>query len=241
MSFSPARELHGYVPWMFGIPDESRSDAWLQLMDPQGFMAPYGPTTAEQRAEGFKVVYEGHACQWNGPSWPFATAQTLTGLAKTLHRDGENASATKDAYFETLKIYSNSHRRVKEDGTTVCWIDENLNPFTGDWISRTMLLAQNYKYKERGKDYNHSSFCDLVISGLIGVQPQTDGGIVINTLIPEGEWDWFALSRIPCAGKEISVVYDRTGDHYGCRPGMTVYVNGKKAAHSDTYSASIKL
>ena len=241
MSLSPVREQHGYVPWMFGIPDRSRSDAWHQLTDPEGFKAPYGPTTAEQRAEGFKVVYEGHECQWNGPSWPFATAQTLTALARTIHRDGENEGATKDAYLETLKTFSNSHRRTDEQGQTVCWIDENLNPFTGDWISRTMLLAMDYPYRERGKDYNHSSFCDLVISGLIGIQPQVDGTIQIEPLLPEGEWDWFALTRVPCAGKEISVVYDRTGDHYGCRPGMTIYVDGKKAAHSDTYSATIKL
>ena len=104
-----------------------------------------------------------------------------------------------------------------------------------------MLLSMDYPYRERGKDYNHSSFCDLVISGLIGIQPQVDGTIQIEPLLPEGEWDWFALTRVPCAGKEISVVYDRTGDHYGCRPGMTIYVDGKKAAHSDTYSATIKL
>ena len=241
MSFSPARELHGYVPWMFGIPDKSRSDAWLQLTDPQGFKAPYGPTTAEQRAEGFRLVYEGHECQWNGPSWPFATSQTLTGLARTLHRDGENAFLKKDAYFETLQSFSNSHRRVNEDGANVCWIDENLHPYTGDWISRTMLQEMDNQYKERGKDYNHSSFCDLVISGLVGVQPQVDGSLIIEPLIPEGKWDWFALSRITCAGKEISIVYDRTGEHYGCRPGMTVYVNGKKAAHTADYTAKVVL
>lgn len=227
--------------WMFGIPEINRSDAWSQLSDPQGFKAPYGPTTAEQRAKDFKVIYEGHECQWNGPSWPFATAQTLTALARTIHRYGECDGATKKAYFETLLTYSNSHRRVNEKGQTVCWIDENLNPFTGDWISRTMLFARNDKYSERGKDYNHSSFCDLVISGLIGVQPQTNGNIVISPLIPEGEWDWFAPSRIPCAGKELSVIYDRTGQHYGCKPGMTVYLNGKKVAHTDSYSTHIEL
>ncbi|MFQ6929240.1 MAG: MGH1-like glycoside hydrolase domain-containing protein [Parabacteroides merdae] len=29
----------------------------------------------------FKVAYEGHECQWNGPSWPYATSMTLVGLA----------------------------------------------------------------------------------------------------------------------------------------------------------------
>ena len=27
----------------------------------------------------------------------------------------------------------------REDGRMVPWIDENINPFTGDWISRTRL------------------------------------------------------------------------------------------------------
>ncbi len=241
MSFSYAREQHGYVPWMFGLPDASRNDAWAQLTDPQGFKAPYGPTTAEQRAEGFKVIYEGHACQWNGPSWPFATAQTLTALARTLHRDGENGPVTKDAYFETLQTYSNSHRRVNENGQKVCWIDENQDPFTGEWIARKMLIESGHKYRERGKDYNHSSFCDLIIDGLVGVQPQLDGSIVIEPLLPEGEWDWFSLSNVPCAGKTLTVVYDKTGEKYGVKPGLSVYLDGKKVVHADDYSTRIVL
>ena len=51
----------------------------------------------------------------------------------------------------------------------------------GDWISRTILerwkkekndkgeeWPENKGGKERGKDYNHSTFCDLIINGLIG-------------------------------------------------------------------------
>lgn len=239
-SFSPAREEIGLVPWLYGIPDSDRSDAWLQLKDTQGFKAPYGPTTAEQRADGFKVVYEGHECQWNGPSWPFATSQTLTALAALLHRDGEGVM-TKADYLETLRTFSNSHRRVNEAGQTVCWIDENLNPFTGDWISRTMLLQKGSSYKERGKDYNHSTFCDLVISGLMGIQPQIDGSVLIEPLIPEGEWDWFCLSGIRCAGKEIQLVYDADGKKYGIGKGFMVFVNGKKVFSSDSYAVKVTI
>lgn len=240
MSFSPVREEIGYVPWMYDIPDMDKSDAWLQLMDPQGFYAPYGPTTAEQRAPGFRISYEGHECQWNGPSWPFATAQTLTAMARCLHRFGEDA-VTKADYYETLSIYSNSHRRKLDSGGTVCWIDENLNPFTGDWIARTMLLAAGGSIEERGKDYNHSTFCDLIISGLMGVQPQLDGSIVIEPLVPDGIWDYFSLSGLSCAGKEIDIRYDRKGSQYNAGQGFYVYVNGKEAAHSDTYCTKITL
>ena len=74
------REQHGFTPWYFNLPEPGKGYevAWKQLMDPEGFYAPFGPTTAEQRHPGFKISYEGHGCQWNGPSWPFATAVTLT-------------------------------------------------------------------------------------------------------------------------------------------------------------------
>jgi len=51
------------------------------------------------------------------------------------------SAVTKEDYFETLQVYTRSHRRIREDGKTVSWIDENLNPYTGDWISRTRLKA----------------------------------------------------------------------------------------------------
>jgi hypothetical protein len=42
------RELHGYTPWYFNLPDKGKGYelAWKQLMDPKGFFAPFGPTTA---------------------------------------------------------------------------------------------------------------------------------------------------------------------------------------------------
>ena len=125
---------------------------------------------------------------------------------------------------------------TKPDGTKVCWIDENQDPFTGEWIARKLLLERGNKYFERGKDYNHSTFCDLIISGLMGIQPQLDGTIVIEPLLPEGEWDWFSLSKIYVAGKEISLIYDKAGSHFGKGKGFFVYVDGKKVFESDTYA-----
>lgn len=83
------RELYGYTPWYFNLPDAGYPEAWQQLMDPQGFYAPFGPTTTEQRHLRFTTSYEGHECQWNGPSWPFATSVTLTPLANLLNNDDQ--------------------------------------------------------------------------------------------------------------------------------------------------------
>ena len=132
------KELAGLIPWQFNLPDPGFEAGWKELMDPNGFYAPYGPTFAEQRHPQFAISYEGHECQWNGPSWPMATSSVLTGLANLLNNYDQDVIG-KEGYFETLKIYTKSHQLQREDGTVVPWIDENLNPYTGDWIARTRL------------------------------------------------------------------------------------------------------
>ena len=72
------RELHGYVPWQFNLPDPAE-DAWRFLMDDEFFKAPFGPTTAERHDPLF--LTNESCCWWSGMSWPFATAQTLKAMA----------------------------------------------------------------------------------------------------------------------------------------------------------------
>jgi beta-galactosidase len=233
-----ARELHGYTPWTFDLVDEKYAAAWQFLMDPKHFYAPYGPTTAEQSHPGFAISYEGHECQWNGPSWPLATSITLTGLANLLQTQQQNVISVRD-YFDLLGIFARSHSFTQEDGVKVPWIDENLNPFTGDWISRTRLKTyENGTWSEqkggieRGKDYNHSSFCDLIISGLTGIRPTEGNTLTVHPLLPDGVWEYFCLENVPYHGKKIAVVYDKTGNRYGKGKGLTVWVNGKRIASS---------
>jgi hypothetical protein len=140
---------------------------------------------------------------------------------------------TKKDYFDLLLQYAKSHKRTNQKGETLNWIDENLNPFSGDWISRTRLKtwdngtwSSERGGEERGKDYNHSGFCDLVISDLLGLKPQIDGSIKIQPLVPEN-WDWFCLDKVLSNGREIRVVWDKEGDHYNIGKGLMVFINDK--------------
>jgi len=242
------RELHGYTPWYFGVPESGSSHqvAWRQMVDKEGFQAPFGPSTAEQRHPRSKLSYEGHECQWNGPSWPFATSVTLTAMANVLQDYPGPLPINKADYFKTLQTYAHSHRRVREDGKEVCWIDENLNPLTGDWISRTMLIRKQQEAKksgkkgdpgklidERGKDYNHSTFCDLVISGLFGLQPRADDELHIKPLIPE-HWDWCRLDNIRYHGHLLTIQWDRSGEKYRQGAGFQVFADGKRIGAAKT-------
>jgi len=228
-----ARELHGYTPWYFDLPPDSEefSAAWAQLMDPQGFYAPFGPTTAERRSPGFALSYTGHECQWNGPTWPFATSITLTAMANLLN-DYHQSSVSKADYLKTLNIYADSQFLKQDDGKVTPWIDEDLNPDTGDWIARTIQKdSGHWNPVERGKDYNHSTFCDLVITGLVGLRPRADNTLDINPLLPPGTWQWFCLDGVRYHDHTLAIVWDSTGTHYNKGTGLTVYCDGKRLAH----------
>ena len=225
------RELIGYVPWYFNLPDDEEKfeAAWDKIMDTTGFYAPVGLTVTEQSDPYFKITYEGHECQWNGPSWPFATTQTLKGLANFLNNYSNNKSVKKEDYYHLLLQYSQQHKLEIENGKIVNWIDENINPFTGDWISRTRLKnwdgegwSEDKGGVERGKDYNHSGFTDLILSDLLGIKPKIDNTIEINPLIPD-DWEWFAVDNLYFQGKKFSLIWDKTGKKYNRGNGLSLF------------------
>ena len=139
--FVNVRELQGYTPWYFNLPpkDKGYEKAWELIKINDGFNAPYGLTTAEQSHSKFIISYSGHECQWNGPVWPFATSITLKALANVINNYPQSIVINTDYFYQFIK-YSNSHRLVLENGKILPWIDEDMNPYTGDWISRTRLM-----------------------------------------------------------------------------------------------------
>jgi predicted GH43/DUF377 family glycosyl hydrolase len=162
------------------------------------------------------------------------------GLANLLNNYKQDAISKSD-YFETLTIYTKSHQLKRGDGRIVPWIDENLNPYTGDWISRTRLKSwrdgtwdAGKGGKERGKDYNHSSYCDLIISGLVGLRSRPDDIIEVNPLVDADTWDWFCLDNVLYHGRIITIVWDKTGKKYNKGKGLRVFANGKEIAQSET-------
>jgi len=215
---SDAREEIGFIPWYFNLPDSGSEEAWLQILDPGGFKAPFGLTTAERRHSQFRSHGVG-GCEWDGAVWPFATTQTLVGLANLLRNYKQSFISNKD-YFEALLTYAKAHQKNDKP-----YIGEYQDEKTGAW-----LKGDN----PRSRYYNHSTFCDLIISGLIGICPQSDETIVVHPLVPAGTWEWFALDNVYYHGKTVTIVWDRTGDKYKHGKGLFVYIDGKLAAHSNS-------
>ncbi|CAN5261126.1 hypothetical protein BH09BAC4_BH09BAC4_46540 [soil metagenome] len=222
--FSNAREAIGFIPWYFNLPDDKPDYAaqWNQLIDSTGFNAPWGITTAERRHPGFRTHGSGHGCEWDGPVWPFATTQTLKGLANLLTNYKNQGAMTKSVFYNELLKYARSHTMNGQ-----LYLGEYQDEKTGEW-----LKGDN----PRSKFYNHSGFADLVISDLVGLKPRADNVVDIHPLIPENKWDWFCLDNVLYHGKTLTILYDKTGKHYGKGQGFIVFSDGKRVFKGKTLS-----
>ncbi|MGB7156798.1 MAG: glycosyl hydrolase family 65 protein [Tepidisphaeraceae bacterium] len=213
---SDAREAIGFIPWCFNLPDPGREDAWAQFIDPQGFWAPMGLTTAERRHPRFRSHGVGK-CEWDGAVWPFATSQTLVALANVL-RHYDQRHVTKRHYLDAMHVYALAHQRDGEP-----YIGEYHDEVTGEW-----LKGDN----QRSRCYNHSTFADLVIAGLVGLCPRGDSTIDVHPLLPADTWDWFCVDNVPYHGRTLTIAWDRTGAKYGRGPGLSIAIGGRRVATS---------
>ncbi len=187
-------------------------------MDRDGFYADFGPSTVERNDQMF--LLQKSCCWWSGQSWPYATTQTLKALANYLQNGGQQL--TKADYDDLLRIYALSHRK---DGKP--YLAEALHPDTGSFEGHDA-----YNHSEH---YFHSGYCDIVITGLVGLVARDDDTLEINPLAPS-DWDYFALDDVPYRGHLLSIVWDKTGTRYSRGPGLHVLVDGKLVGSSPSLS-----
>lgn len=217
-TFAGVREEIGFIPWMFGLPDNDQrfAAAWKQMVDPQGFKAPAGITTAERRHPQFRSHGVG-TCEWDGAVWPFATSQTLYALANLLRDYSQNVVTSTD-YFDAFLAYVHSHHAGGKP-----FIGEYLDEVTGDWIN-----GKN----GRSRYYNHSTFADLLITGVIGLRPAADNRVRIEPLLPPETWDWFCLDGVKYHGHTLTILWDKDGTRYNRGVGLRLLADGQLIAQS---------
>jgi hypothetical protein len=211
------KEEIGFMPWYFNMPDSNYNVAWKMVADTNAFCAPAGITTADRSHPGFRT-HGCCKCEWDGAVWPFATSQTLTAMANLLNNYKQDY-VTSTHYFNLLQTYVRS-----QYWKGLPYIGEYLDEKTGDWL----------KGEERSRYYNHSTFNDLIITGLAGLRPRADNMIEVNPLLPAAKWDWFCLDNVWYHGKIITIIWDKTGTKYKKGKGLSVWVNGKKIADAGT-------
>jgi Mannosylglycerate hydrolase MGH1-like glycoside hydrolase domain/NedA-like, galactose-binding domain/Glycosyl hydrolase family 65, C-terminal domain len=218
--FIRGRELAGYVPWYYNLPDNSAkyNSAWANLMDTTKFLGRYGLRTDEPSYQYYMRQYRyagAHPeCQWNGPSWPFQETQVLEAMANLLNNYSQKIISSSD-YLKILLLYTQQH--YLPDGKLN--LQEDYNPDTGKPIVGLY----------RSSHYNHSSYNDLIITGLCGIRPSEGNTLIINPLI-DSTIKYFCLDDVLYHGHNLSVIYDSDGKKYNLGKGLSVYVDGEKAS-----------
>ncbi|MGK2908476.1 MAG: MGH1-like glycoside hydrolase domain-containing protein [Sphingobium sp.] len=224
-----ARELVGYLPWMFDLPPDEAgyAQAWRHLLDPASLAGGAGMRTVEASYEYYMRQYRylGTApeCQWNGPIWPYQTTQILIGMANLLDHYTERGGVTRSDYMRLLRQYAALH--FQGDRLD---LEEDYHPETGNPIVGL----------DRSHHYFHSGFNDLILTGLVGIRPRADDILDINPLLPSAgdsqALNWFRVQDVPYHGRHIAVIWDADGSHYRQGAGLIVEVDGQIVARRQT-------
>ena len=217
-TLSNVKEEIGFLPWYFNMPDSNYDITWKNLVDTKVFNAPFGITTADRSHPQFRTHGTGK-CEWDGPVWPFATSQTLTAMANLLNNYQQSYVADTN-YFKLLETYVESQYYRGRP-----YVGEYLDEKTGYWLMGDA---------ERSRYYNHSTFNDLIITGLVGLRPREDNVLEVHPLVPDNKWKWFCLDNVLYHGKIITIIWDADGTKYKKGKGLSVWVDGKKVASSIT-------
>jgi len=101
------------------------------------------------------------------------------------------------------------------------YIGEYLDETTGQWINGV---------NGRSRYYNHSTFADLVITGVVGLVPRADNTIEIFPLLPDGVWNYFCLDGVNYHGHTLTIIWDKDGTKYNRGVGLIVLADGKEIA-----------
>ncbi len=209
------RQLIGYVPWMFNMPEQGKGYevAWRGVTDPNVFFAPHGLYTVERRDPLFMIAPT--SCVWSGNNWPYAQAQTLQAMANVV-LNYKQSDVSKADYFKVFKNYTLTQR---EGGRP--YLAETSDPDTGRWT---------FDEPNKSEHYFHSSYNDLLITGIAGLRPSDDQSVEVNPLAPES-WDYFMLDDVSYRGHKLTIVWDKTGKRYGSGQGLSIWVDDKRVAN----------
>jgi hypothetical protein len=95
-----------------------------------------------------------------------------------------------------------------------------MHPDTGIWLARDILRRdENYNLKDRGRHYNHSTFIDLVMTGICGIRPSEGNRLVVHPL--GTSLTSFSVSDVHYHGHTVDIFWNQTS-------GLRVTVDGTR-------------
>ena len=224
-ALAPDKEIVGIYPFYFGLPpaNEGYEAAWSVALDPNLFWTKHPLATVAQDSSAFSqsgwpVGEGGSVCMWNGPSWPHTNSIVLGAMANTL-RHYAPCALTRQTLFDLFNDFTRVQYKDGDFGNP--WTGEFYNGDTGAWLTPE-------------RDYLHSTWIDPLITDLIGLVPRIDEILEIDSLLPDGAWDWWVLDGQQYRGHDVTIAYDAKGGNIAPDfRGFAVYLDGAEIFHAE--------
>jgi hypothetical protein len=227
------KEVIGVYPFYFDMVPWGKGyeSAWSSILDPKQFWTRWPVASASRECPAYSQQNwpaDGRAagCMWNGPTWPHANSLVMSAMAQTLRatRDqrAPGSPLKREHLWELFASFTKAQFRNQD--LLYPWTGEFYNGDTGAW-------------KTAERDYNHSTWLDILIPDMLGLVPRDDQVIEVDPLLPVDRLSYFILDGQRYRGHNVTMVWDapRPGaeDHFGDgRKGLDLYVDGKLTASS---------
>jgi len=227
------KEVIGVYPFYFGMvpTGQGYEAAWATILDPDEFWTPWPVASVSKKCPAYDQdgwhfpSSRGTVCMWNGPTWPHANSIVLTGMAQTLRANrGASIPLTAGKFWELFHSFTLAQYRNQD--LKQPWTGEFYDGVTAEW-------------KTPERDYNHSTWIDILIADIVGLVPREDETLEIDPLVPAGTLAHFVLDGQSYHGHDVTLVWDAPGGvdvHNDGRSGFDVYLDGKLVASSPSLS-----
>ena len=256
-SFAGVRTLASLTsPWYFNAVPESNASffaaSWDAAFDAEGLGGEFGLRTAEKRSPAYSC-WPKNCCYWGGPVWPFESSKAITAAINVLQNAAvasQVPAVTRTRLFDLLSDYTQMHLGS--------WTITNFT--TGARANYTLLNESGYFLPGLGSSwiaeagcaddatwtdnpsggylYQHSTFVDLVLTGVAGLVPRASGAAPSLTVAPlqpsDAALEWWAVDGALVGGRAVCVLWDYDGSRYSRGAGLSVFVDGALAAHAVT-------
>ena len=222
---APVRNVVGFDPFMAGIAGDEHLAVFEYLDDPSAFATEFPipsvtkdcPLYAPDASFSGVHIKGPHGCVWNGPTWPFTNSTVLMSVAQVSRRLDHRF----DALFADLL----------EKYTKLMFLDgdfqrpdvvEHYNPETGASISQE-------------EDYFHSSWIDLIVTGVVGLQVERNS-VTVDPL--DCGLSYFDLDNVLVRGRRLRITWrDREREAPDdLEPGLRIWIDGKLILESERLS-----
>lgn len=220
------KEVIGVYPFYFSmLSDAKYAIAWKSIVNPDEFWTPWPVASCTKQCPAYSqdITFHGKdvgGCMWNGPTWPHANSLVLSAMAATL-REFREGVVRLEHLGNLLESYTMA--QFRDQDLTFPWTGEYYNGETGQW-------------RTDQRDYNHSTYLDILIADIAGIRPRPDDVLELHPLIPESIPS-FLLDGVRYHGHDVTVAWNRPGSPTTAPDsleGFRVYLNGKLILHRRT-------